>query len=179
IMILPVFGIVSETIPVFSRKPIFGYAFIAGSTVAIAFLSFSVWAHHMFADGLGLTEDAVFSGASMLIAIPTGVKVFNWLATMWRGSIRLATPMLFSMAFVGLFVIGGLTGPMLAVVPIDWQVTDTYFVVAHFHYVLFGGSAFGIFAGLYYWFPKMTGRLLSERLGRWNFWLTFVGFNLA
>jgi cytochrome c oxidase subunit 1 len=179
IMILPVFGIVSETIPVFSRKPIFGYTFIAGSTVAIAFLSMSVWAHHMFTSGLGTALDAIFAGLSMTIAVPTGVKVFNWIATMWRGTLRFTSSMLFSVGFLAEFVIGGLTGPMLATVPVDWQVHDSYFVVAHFHYVLYGGSVMGIFAGAYYWFPKMTGRLLSERLGRWHFWLTIVGLNLT
>lgn len=179
ILILPVFGMVSEVIPVFSRKPIFGYTFIAGSTVAIAFLALSVWAHHMFTTGLGLTADAFFAGASMLIAIPTGVKVFNWVATMWRGAIRWTTSMLFAAGFIGEFVIGGLTGPMLATTPVDWQVHDSYFIVAHLHYVFFGGSVMGLFAGVYYWYPKLAGRLLSESLGRWHFWLTIVGVNLA
>ncbi len=179
IMALPAFGIISEVIPVFSGKPIFGYEFVAGSTVAIGVLSFGVWVHHMFAVGLGRPTDVVFSGASMLIAVPTGVKICNWTATMYRGSIRLTTAMLFAIAFLIQFVIGGVTGVMFATVPIDWQLTDTYFVVAHMHYVLFGGTFFAVLAGAYYWFPKMTGRMMSERLGRWNFWLTVVGFNLT
>ena len=179
ILALPAFGMISEVIPVFSRKPIFGHPFVAASTVAIAILSFGVWAHHMFAVGLGRTADTFFVVTSMLIAVPTGVKIFNWIATMWGGSIRFTTSMLFAMAFLIEFVIGGLSGITLAAAPIDWQVTDTYYIVAHFHYVVFGGSAFGIMAGLYYWFPKMSGRLLSERLGRWNFWLMVLGFNLT
>jgi heme/copper-type cytochrome/quinol oxidase subunit 1 len=179
IMILPAMGMISEVIPVFSRKPIFGYSFVAGSSVAIAFLSFSVWAHHMFAVGLGDTENAIFSATSMLIAIPTGVKIFNWIATMIGGRLRMTTAMLFAVGFIAMFVIGGLSGVSLAVVPIDLAVTDSYYVVAHLHYVLFGGTMLGIFAGAYYWFPKMTGRLLSEALGRWHFWTTFVGLNLT
>jgi cytochrome c oxidase subunit I len=179
IVILPAFGMISEIIPVFSGKPIFGYRFVAGSSVAIAFLSFSVWAHHMFAVGLAPAESLFFSAASMLIAVPTGVKVFNWLATMMGGRIRFQTPMLFAVGFIAVFVLGGLTGVSLAVVPLDLATTDSYYVVAHMHYVLFGGTVFAIFAGTYYWFPKMTGRLLSERLGRWHFWLTFLGFNLT
>jgi cytochrome c oxidase subunit I len=179
IVILPAFGMISEIIPVFSGKPIFGYRFVAGSSVAIAFLSFSVWAHHMFAVGLSPAENVFFSAASMLIAVPTGVKVFNWLATMMGGRIRFQTPMLFAVGFIAVFVLGGLTGVSLAVVPLDLATTDSYYVVAHMHYVLFGGTVFAIFAGAYYWFPKMTGRFLSERLGRWHFWLTFVGFNLT
>jgi cytochrome c oxidase subunit I len=177
IMVLPAFGIISEVIPVFSRKPIYGYEFVAGSTVAIALLSFGVWAHHMFAVGLGHGMDFVFAAASMLIAVPTGIKIFNWIATMWGGSIRFTTSMLFAIAFLVLFTIGGLSGVSFAVVPIDWQTTDTYYVVAHMHYVLFGGTLFAVFAGVYYWFPKMTGRLLSERWGRVHFWLTVIGFN--
>ncbi|MEZ5391572.1 MAG: cytochrome c oxidase subunit I [Bryobacterales bacterium] len=179
IMALPAFGIISEVIPVFSRKPIFGYDFVAGSTLAIALLSFGVWGHHMFATGLGVPFDAVFAIGSMVIAIPTGVKVFNWIATMWGGRIQFTTAMKFAFAFIAEFVIGGLSGVLFAVVPIDWQVTDSYFVVAHIHYVLFGGTLFAVFAGLYYWFPKMSGRLLSERLGTWHFWLTVIGFNLT
>ncbi len=179
IMVLPAFGIISEVIPVFSRKPIFGYAFVAGSTVGIAFLSFAVWAHHMFAVGLGAPWDVVFGASSMLIAVPTGVKIFNWIATMWGGVIRFSTSMLFAMSFLLMFTIGGISGVTFAVVPVDWQVTDTYYVVAHMHYVLFGGTLFAIFAGVYYWFPKMTGRMLSEKLGLWHFWLTFIGFNLT
>ncbi len=179
IMILPAFGMISEVIPVFSRKPIFGYEFVAASTVAIGLLSFGVWAHHMFSVGLGHQWDLVFAASSMLIAIPTGIKIFNWIATLWGGSIRFTTSMLFAVAFLIEFTIGGLTGVQFATVPLDWQLTDTYYVVAHFHYVLFGGSLFGLLAGLYYWFPKMTGRFLDERLGRWHFWLTIFGFNLT
>jgi len=179
IVILPAFGMISEIIPVFSGKPIFGYRFVAGSSVAIAFLSFSVWAHHMFAVGLSAGEDVFFSAASMLIAVPTGVKIFNWLATMMGGRLRFVTAMLFAVGFIAVFVVGGLTGVSLAIVPLDWAVTDSYYVVAHMHYVLFGGVVFGVFAGSYYWFPKITGRFLSERLGRWHFWLSFVGFNLT
>ncbi len=179
IMVLPAFGMISEVVPVFARKPIFGYAFVAGSTVAIAVLSFGVWAHHMFAVGLGRVADAAFAASSLLIAVPTGVKIFSWVATMWGGAIRLTTAMLFAVAFLVQFVIGGLSGVTFAVVPIDWQVTDTYYVVAHFHYVLFGGTAFAVMAAIYYWFPKMTGRLLDERVGRVNFWTMVIGFNLT
>ena len=179
ILVLPAFGIISEVIPVFSRRPIYGYEFVAASTVAIGLLSLAVWAHHMFAVGLGNLVNAYFAFASMLIAIPTGVKVLNWTATMWGGKIRFAAPMLFAVAFIIEFVIGGLTGVAIASVPIDWQMTDSYFIVAHFHYTLFGGSVFGIFAGVYYWFPKFTGRLLSERIGKLHFWLTVIGFNLT
>jgi cytochrome c oxidase subunit I len=179
ILILPGFGMISEVLPVFSRKPLFGYTFVAWSTVAIGFLSFGVWAHHMFAAGLPVVAQGFFAASSMTIAVPTAVKIFNWLGTIWRGGLRLTTAMLFGVAFIGEFTIGGLTGVMLAVVPVDWQVTATYFVVAHFHYVLFGGTAFTVFAAAYYWFPKITGRLLDERLGKWHFWLTFVGFNLT
>jgi len=179
ILILPVFGVISEVLPVFSRKPIFGYIFIAWSTVAIGFLSFIVWAHHMFDTGLPLVAEAFFASSTSLIAIPTAVKIFNWIATMWGGRIVTKTPLLFAAAFVMMFPIGGLSGVSLAVVPFDWQVTDTYYVVAHIHYVFFGGSMLGIFAGIYYWFPKMTGRMLSEKLGLWHFWLVFIGLNLA
>jgi cytochrome c oxidase subunit I len=179
IMVLPAFGIISEVIPVFSRKPIYGYGFVAASTIAIGFLSFAVWGHHMFASGMSTTLDVVFALASMLIAVPTGVKVFNWLATLWGGAIRFTTSMLFALAFLILFTLGGLSGVTLATVPVDQQVTDTYYVVAHFHYVLFGGSMFAILAGFYYWFPKVTGRMLSERIGKWHFWLLFFGFNIT
>jgi cytochrome c oxidase subunit I len=179
IMVLPAFGIISEVIPVFSRKPIFGYGFVAASTVAIALLSIGVWAHHMFAVGLGHAWDYAFGASSLLIAVPTGVKIFNWIATMWGGSIRFTTSMLFAIAFLFTFTIGGLTGVTFATVPIDWQVTDTYYVVAHMHYVLFGGTLFGVMAGIYYWFPKMSGRLLSERWGAVHFWLMFVGFHMT
>jgi cytochrome c oxidase subunit I len=179
IMVLPVFGMISEIIPVFARKPIFGYKAIAFSTLGIAFYSLLVWGHHMFTAGLGVGLDSFFMISSMIIAIPTGVKIFNWIATTWRGNLRFDTPMLFALGFIGLFTMGGLSGIFLASFPIDWQVNDTYYVVAHFHYVLFGGSMFGIFAGLYYWWPKMFGRMLDERLGKWHFWLTFVGFNVT
>ena len=179
IVILPAFGIISEIIPVFSGKPLFGYRFVAGSGVAIGFLSFGVWAHHMFAVGLGDTENAFFSATSMLIAVPTGVKVLTWLATLWRGRIRFEVPMLFALGFIVTFVLGGLTGVSLAIVPLDLYVTDTYYVVGHLHYVLFGGTVMAIYAGLYYWFPKVTGRLLGKRLGLVHFWLTLGGITLA
>ncbi|MGC2551476.1 MAG: cytochrome c oxidase subunit I [Candidatus Sulfotelmatobacter sp.] len=179
IMVLPAFGIISEVIPVFSREPIFGYGFVAASTVAIALLSFAVWAHHMFAVGLGHSFDMFFAFGSMLIAIPTGIKIFNWIFTMWGGAIRFTTSMKFAVAFLIEFTIGGLSGVVFATVPMDWQLTDSYVVVAHIHYVLFGGTMFAVFAGIYYWWPKMTGRLLSERLGTWHFWTTVVGFNTA
>jgi cytochrome c oxidase subunit I len=179
VMILPAMGIVSEILPVFSRKPIFGYKAVAISTVGIAFYSLLVWAHHMFAVGLPIGLDIFFMLSSMIIAIPTGVKIFNWLATIWRGNISFDTPMLWALGFIGVFTIGGLSGIFLAAFPIDWQVTDTYFVVAHLHYVLFGGSMFAIFGGLYYWWPKMFGRTLDERLGKVHFWLVFIGFNLT
>jgi cytochrome c oxidase subunit I len=179
IMILPVMGIVSEVLPVFARKPIFGYTAIVLSTVAIGFYSLLVWAHHMFTVGLAVVLLGAFMISSMIIAVPTGVKIFNWLATIWRGNLRFDTPMLFALGFVGLFTIGGLSGIFLAAFPIDYQVQDSYFVVAHLHYVLFGGSLFGIFAGLYYWWPKIFGRLLHEGLGKVHFWLLFIGFNLA
>jgi cytochrome c oxidase subunit 1 len=179
IMVLPAMGIVSEVLPVFARKPIFGYTAIVLATVGIAFYSLLVWAHHMFTVGLGIVLLGFFMVSSMIIAVPTGIKIFNWLATIWRGNLRFDTPMLFALGFVGLFTIGGLTGIFLAAVPFDYQAHDSYFVVAHMHYVLFGGSAFAIFAGLYYWWPKMFGRLLDERLGKWHFWLLFIGFNLA
>ncbi len=179
IVILPAFGMISEVIPVFSRKPIYGYEYVAASTVAIGVLSFLVWAHHMFAVGLGHSIDTMFAVSSMLIAVPTGVKIFNWIATMWNGSIRFTTSMLFATAFLIVFTIGGLSGVSLAIFPVDWQVTDTYYLVAHLHYVLFGGTIFGVFAGLYYWFPKMSGRMLSEKLGRWHFWTMLIGFNMT
>jgi cytochrome c oxidase subunit 1 len=179
IMILPVFGIISEILPVFARKPIFGYKAVAFSTVAIGFFSLLVWAHHMFAVGMPTYLNIWFMLASMVIAVPTGVKIFNWLATLWHGNISLEPPMLFALGFLSVFTIGGLSGIYLAAFPVDWQVTDTYFVVAHFHYVLFGGSILGILAGLWYWWPKIFGRFLSERLGHWTFWLVFVGFNIT
>jgi cytochrome c oxidase subunit I len=179
IMILPAMGIVSEVLPVFSRKPIFGYTAVAYSSVAIGFIGFTVWAHHMFAVGLPDVVNAFFSAGSLLVAVPTAVKVFNWISTIWGGTVRYRAPFLFAAAFVALFVIGGLGGLFLASVPVDWQLTDTYFVVAHFHYTLFGGSMFAIVAAIYYWFPKITGRFLDERLGRLHFALQFIGFNLA
>lgn len=177
ILALPAFGMISEVIPVFSRKPIFGYPFVAASTVAIALLSFGVWAHHMFAVGLGTTFNAFFAATSMLIAIPTGVKIFNWSVTMWGGSVQLKTAMLFALAFLVEFTIGGLSGVGFAIVPADWRLTDTYFVVAHIHYVFIGGAILGGMAGVYYWFPKITGRKLSEKIGKWHFWTFFIGFN--
>ena len=179
IMVLPVFGMISEIIPVFARKPIFGYKAIAFSTIAIAFFSLLVWAHHMFAVGMPVGLDSFFMITSMVIAVPTGIKIFNWLATAWRGNIHFDTAMLFALGFIALFTMGGLSGIFLAAFPVDWQVTDTYYVVAHLHYVLFGGSIFGIFGGLYYWWPKMFGRMLDERLGKLSFWTMFVGFNLT
>ena len=179
IMILPAMGIVSEIIPVFSRKPIFGYRAVAFSTVGIGFFSMLVWAHHMFAVGMPIWLQSFFMISSMIVAVPTGVKIFNWLATTWRGNLSFDTPMLFALGFIAVFTIGGLTGIFLAAFPVDWQVTDTYFVVAHMHYVLFGGAIFGIFGGLHYWWPKMFGRLLNETLGKWTFWLMFIGMNLA
>jgi cytochrome c oxidase subunit 1 len=179
IMVLPAMGIISETLPVFSRKPIFGYKAIAFSTVAIGFYSMLVWAHHMFTVGMPNGLNVFFMISSWIIAVPTGVKIFNWLATLWRGNLQFTTAMLFSLGFLSLFTIGGLSGIFLAAFPVDWQLHDTYYVVAHFHYVLFGGTMFGIFAGLYYWWPKMFGRMLDERLGKLHFALMFVGFNLA
>jgi cytochrome c oxidase subunit I len=179
IMVLPAFGMISEIIPVFARKPIFGYKAVAFSTAGIAFFSMLVWAHHMFTVGMPAFLNAFFMIASMVIAVPTGVKIFNWLATLWRGNIHFDTPMLYALGFVSVFTIGGLSGIFLAAFPIDWQVHDTYYVVAHFHYVLFGGSMLAILGGLTYWWPKFFGRLLDERLGKISFWLVFVGFNVT
>jgi cytochrome c oxidase subunit 1 len=179
IMMLPGFGIMSEVISVFSRKPIFGYRLMALSLMAIVVLGFSVWAHHMFTSGMSSWLRVPMMITTLLIAVPTGIKIFSWLATLWEGKLHLRTPMLFALGFLSMFVIGGLSGVMLGAVPIDIHVTDTYFIVAHIHYVLFGGSVFTIFAGIYYWFPKMTGRMYNERLGKLHFWLTFVGFNLT
>jgi len=177
ILVLPAFGIVSEIIPVFSRKPLFGYSVMVYALAAIAFLGFGVWAHHMFTTGLGPTANAVFAGSTMLIAIPTGVKIFNWLGTMVGGSLKFTTPMLFAIGLVSQFTIGGLSGVMHGSPPVDSHHNDTYFVIAHFHYVLFGGTAFGLLAAAYYWFPKMSGRMMDDRLGKINFWTTFIGFN--
>lgn len=179
ILILPVFGMVSEVIPVFSRKVLFGYEFMAAATLAIAFISLGVWAHHMFAVGMSRTLDLYFAAASLLVSIPTGIKFFNWLATLYGGRIRFDSPMLFAAGFLSMFLIGGLTGIMLAVAPFDFQLSDSYFVVGHFHWVLIGGTLFGTFAGIHYWYPKATGRMLSERLARWQFGLLYAGFILT
>jgi cytochrome c oxidase subunit 1 len=178
ILILPAFGIISEVVPVFSGKPLFGAKTVILSGMLIGVLGFTVWAHHMFAVGMPDASMLFFSADSFLIGVPTGIKIFAWLATMWGGRLRIKTPMMFAMRHIALFTIGGLSGIMQAVIPIDWQVTDSYFVVAHLHYVLFGGALFGLFAGFYYWFPKFTGRMLDERIGKWHFWVMFVGMNL-
>ncbi|MBX5466589.1 MAG: cytochrome c oxidase subunit I [Firmicutes bacterium] len=179
IVILPIFGILSEVVPVFSRKPLFGYTSMVGALLAICFLSFMVWVHHMFDLGLGPWINSIFALTTMTIAVPTGIKIFNWLATMWGGQVRMTTAMLWVFGFLICFVVGGMSGVMLAMAPADLQYNNSYFVVAHFHYVLIGGTLFGLFAGFYYWYPKFTGRLLNERWGRWNFWLTFIGFNVT
>jgi cytochrome c oxidase subunit 1 len=179
IMVLPGFGLVSEILPVFARKPIFGYKAIAAATVAIAFLGFLTWAHHMFTAPIPEAILVFVMLSSLLIAVPTGVKVFNWIATLWRGTIEMRTPLLFCVGFIALFVIGGISGVFLAIFPVDWQLNETYFVVAHIHFVLMGGAAFTIFAAIYYWFPKITGRMLSEGLGKLSFYLMFVGFLLT
>ena len=175
IIALPFFGIVTEILPVFSRKPIFGYVGLVGATLAIAILSVAVWAHHMFVTGA--VDLPFFSGMTFLIAVPTGVKFFNWIGTMWGGSLSFDTPMLWSIGFLTTFLFGGLTGVILASPPLDFHVSDSYFVVAHFHYVVFGTVVFAMFAGFYFWWPKMTGRMLDERLGKIHFWLLFVGFH--
>src|SRR4051812_10020814 len=179
ILILPAFGLVSEVLPTFSRKPLFGYPVMVYSGILIAFLGFGVWAHHMFAVGMGPIADSVFSITTMLIAIPTGVKIFNWIFTMWGGNLRFTVAMKFAISLVALFTIGGISGVMHASPPADLQQTDSYFIVAHFHYVLVAGSLMGLWGGLYYYFPKITGRLLSEKLGNWHFWITFIGVNLT
>ncbi|MEY2580937.1 MAG: cytochrome c oxidase subunit [Ilumatobacteraceae bacterium] len=179
ILVLPSFGIVSEVLPVFSRKPLFGYKFVVFSGAAIGFVGWGVWAHHMFASGLGPVSVAVFSVSTMLIAIPTGVKIVNWTLTMWGGKIHFTTAMLFAIGLIVEFTIGGLSGVTHSVSPSDTQQTDTYYIVAHFHYVLFGGAVFGIFAGFYYWWPKIFGKMLDEKLGKWNFWLMVIGMNLT
>jgi len=178
ILILPAFGIVSTIIPTFARKPLFGYSSMVYATASIAFLSFIVWAHHMFTVGMPLAGELFFMYATMLIAVPTGVKVFNWVATMWRGAMTFETPMLFAVAFVILFTIGGFSGLMLAIAPADFQYHDTYFVVAHFHYVLVTGAIFAIMAAVYYWLPKWTGHMYDERLGQWHFWLSTIFVNV-
>lgn len=179
ILIVPAFGVISEVISTFSRKRLFGYSSMVFATVLIAFLGFMVWAHHMFTTGLGPVANGLFSIATMLIAVPTGVKIFNWLFTLWGGSIRFTTANLFAIGFIPTFVMGGVTGVMLASAPADYQYHDTYFVVAHFHYVIVGGLIFGIFAGLHYWWPKMFGRMLNETLGKITFWTFFIGFHLT
>ena len=179
IMVLPGMGLISEILPVFSRKPIFGYTAIAASSLAISIIGFLVWGHHMFASGMNPLLRLPFMVGSMIIAVPTGVKIFNWTATLWGGKIELSTPMLFAIGFVALFLIGGLSGITLAAVPVDIHVTDTYYIVAHLHYVLFGGSVSALYAALYFWFPKITGRMLNDTLGKVHFWLNFIAFNLT
>ncbi len=179
ILVIPAFAFASEIIPVFSRKAIFGYPVMVGATVAIGFVSVSVWAHHMFAVGMSSASNTFFAISTMLVGVPTGMKIFNWIGTMWGGKIRFATPMLFSIAFLCQFLIAGLTGIMLATAPFDWQLTDSYFVIAHFHYVIVGAIVFMIFAAIYYWFPKASGRMLDETLGKWHFWLFLIGFHLT
>ncbi len=179
IMILPAMGIVSEILPTFSRKPLFGYPVVVFSGVAIGFMSWGVWAHHMFTTGLGATANSAFAVSTMLIAVPTGVKIFNWVFTVWGGDVRLKTPFYFAIGFVAMFIIGGLSGVTHALVPSDAEQHQTYYIVAHFHYVLFGGAIFGLFGGIYYWFPKMTGRMLSEKIGLTHFWLMLIGFNMT
>jgi cytochrome c oxidase subunit 1 len=179
ILVLPGFACVSEIIPVFSRKPIFGRAAMIGATVAIGLVSVSVWAHHMFSVGMSSVSNIFFVASTMLVGVPTGIKIFNWLGTMYGGKLRFDTPMLFCVAFLFQFLIAGLTGIMLAAAPLDWQLTDSYFVVAHFHYTLLGGMLFTLFGGFYYWFPKATGRMLSETLGKWHFWLLVIGFHMT
>ncbi|WP_158910951.1 cytochrome c oxidase subunit I [Granulicella sp. L56] len=179
ILVLPAFAFANEIIPVFSRKAIFGYPAMVAASVGIGFISLSVWAHHMFAVGMGAGANVFFVFSTMIISVPTGIKIFNWLATIWGGKIRFASPMLFSVGFLFQFLIAGLTGIMLSVAPFDWQLTGSYFVVAHFHYVLVGAILFMIFAAFYYWYPKATGRMMSERLGKWHFWLMVIGFHMT
>ncbi len=179
ILVFPAFAFANEIIPVFSRKVIFGYSVMVAASCAIAIISLSVWAHHMFSVGMAPAGNAFFAASTMLVSVPTGIKIFNWIGTMWGGKIRFRVPMLFSVAFLVQFLIAGLTGIMLGVAPFDWQLTDTYFVVAHFHYVLIGAIIFMIFAAIYYWFPKATGKMLSERLGKWHFWLFLIGFHMT
>jgi len=179
ILILPAFGVFSEVLPVFARKPIFGYKAIAAATAGIAFLGLLVWAHHMFATPSATVVLAFFMLSSFVIAVPTGVKIFNWLATLWRGTIEFRVPLMFAVGGIATFVVGGITGIFLAVFPVDWQLTDTYFVVAHMHYVAFGGTAFAMLSATYFWYPKMTGRMLNERMGKVSFWLVFIGFQVT
>jgi cytochrome c oxidase subunit 1 len=179
ILMLPGFACASEIIPVFSRKPIFGRPAMIGATLAIGMVSVGVWAHHMFAVGMTAPSNIFFVASTMVVGIPTGIKIFNWLGTMYGGKIRFDTPMLFCTAFLFQFLIAGLTGVMMAAAPFDWQLTDSYFVVAHFHYVLLGGLLFTLFGAIYYWFPKATGRMLDEKLGKWHFWLIVIGFHMT
>jgi len=179
VMVLPGFGIISEVLPVFSRKPIFGYRAVYASTAVIAFLGSLVWAHHMFTTPTATALLVVFMLGSFLIAVPTGIKIFNWIFTLWNGTIEFTVALLFAVGFVGTFLMGGITGIFVATFPVDWQLHDTYYVVAHFHYTLMGGAVFGVFSGLYYWFPKITGRMLSEKIGRWAFWLMLIGFHVT
>ena len=179
ILILPAMGIVSEILPTFSRKPLFGYPFIVFSGIVIGIMGWAVWSHHMFTVGLGPVANSVFTITTMLIAVPTGVKIFNWIGTLWKGSIEFTTAMMYALAFIALFIVGGLSGVSHAGSPSDFQQQDTYYIVAHLHYVLFGGSIVGIFAGTYYWFPKITGKMLDETLGKLNFWFVFIGMNLT
>ena len=179
ILILPAMGIVSEILPTFSRKPLFGYPFIVFSGIVIGIMGWAVWSHHTFTVGLGPVANSVFTITTMLIAVPTGVKIFNWIGTLWKGSIEFTTAMMYALAFIALFIVGGLSGVSHAVSPSDFQQQDTYYIVAHLHYVLFGGSIVGIFAGTYYWFPKITGKMLDETLGKLNFWFVFIGMNLT
>ena len=179
ILVLPSFGVISDVIPTFSKKPLFGYPVVIYAGVLIGFIGWGVWSHHMFTVGMGPIADAFFVASTMIIAIPTGIKIFNWIATMWGGALRFTTPMLWAVGLVAVFTVGGLSGIMHASAPVDLQQHDTYFVVAHFHYVIVGGALFGLFSGLYYWFPKVTGRFMDEGLGKWHFWVTMVGFNLT
>jgi len=179
ILFVPATGMISQIVPVFSGRPLSGYLWVAGSLVTVGFISFGVWVHHMFATGMPAVAMAFFSGVSLIITLPSGVQFFAWIATMWKGRVRLTTPMLFAIGFLLIFLLGGITGVMVAVLPFDWQVTDSYFVVAHFHYVLNGAVVFPIFGAIYYWMPKMTGRMLSEKLGKISFWVMFIGFNIT
>jgi cytochrome c oxidase subunit I len=179
VLIIPSFGFMSEIVPVFSRKPIFGYPAMVGASVTIAFVSMSVWAHHMFTIGMSSPANAFFTITSMLVGVPTAIKIFTWLGTMWGGKIQFRTPMLFCIAFLFQFLIAGLTGVMLACAPFDWQLNNSYFVVAHFHYVIVGGILFALFAAFYYWYPKITGKMLNETLGKWHFWLFVIGFHMT
>jgi cytochrome c oxidase subunit 1 len=176
---LPAFAFVNEIVPVFSRKAIFGYPAMVAASVGIGFISFDVWAHHMFTIGLGPSANTFFVFATMVISVPTGIKIFNWLATIWGGKIHFAVPMMFCIGFLFQFLIAGLTGIMLSAAPFDWQLSASYFVVAHFHYVLVGAILFALFAAFYYWYPKVTGRMMSETLGKWHFWLFLIGFHLT